>query len=93
MTQISRRTQPVRWKLWLLIVATLYPVITVGVTLAEPVLRRLPLAGRFALIVPVMVALMVWIVIPALHRLFGSWLLRSPAAGQPTVTNPGRDTA
>jgi antibiotic biosynthesis monooxygenase (ABM) superfamily enzyme len=76
MTQMVRRAQPVRWKLWLLMVAALYPLITVGVALAAPVLQRLPLAGRFAVIVPVMVALMVWVVVPLLHRLFGSWLLR-----------------
>ncbi|WP_412743843.1 hypothetical protein [Krasilnikovia sp. MM14-A1004] len=76
MAQMSRRAQPVRWKLWLLMVAVLYPLITIGVTVAAPVLERLPPAGRFALIVPVMVALMVWVVIPMLHRLFGSWLQR-----------------
>jgi antibiotic biosynthesis monooxygenase (ABM) superfamily enzyme len=76
MMQISKRGQPVRWKLWLLIVVTLYPVITIAVTLAAPMLERLPPAGRFAVIVPVMVALMVWIVIPALHRFLGTWLFR-----------------
>jgi antibiotic biosynthesis monooxygenase (ABM) superfamily enzyme len=42
----------------------------------SPTLDRLPLAARFAVIVPVMVAFMVWVIIPALHRYFGSWLLR-----------------
>ncbi|MEV4638388.1 hypothetical protein AB0J80_13660 [Actinoplanes sp. NPDC049548] len=76
MTQRVRRDQPVRWKLWALMVAALYPLITTGVAVAAPVLEPLPMAGRFAVIVPVMVALMVWVVVPLLHRLFGSWLVR-----------------
>jgi antibiotic biosynthesis monooxygenase (ABM) superfamily enzyme len=76
MTQTTNRANPVRWKLWLLIVVTPYPAITAGVALMSPTLDRLPLAARFAVIVPVMVAFMVWVIIPALHRYFGSWLLR-----------------
>ncbi|GII84916.1 hypothetical protein Ssi03_29060 [Sphaerisporangium siamense] len=44
--------------------------------LAAPLLDRLPPAARFAIIVPVMVALMLWVVVPLLHRVFGSWLAR-----------------
>jgi antibiotic biosynthesis monooxygenase (ABM) superfamily enzyme len=62
--------------LWLLVVVTLYPIITVGVTLAEPVLVRLPTYVRFAIIVPTMVAVMLWGVVPLLHRFFGRWLTR-----------------
>jgi len=71
-----RPAAPTRWKLWLLIVVTLYPVITLAVTAAAPALDHLPLYGRFAIIVPIMVALMLWVVVPALHRLFGAWLMR-----------------
>ena len=71
-----RAGAPIRWKLWVLIVATLYPVITIAVTAAAPALDRLPLYGRFAVIVPTMVALMLWVVVPALHRVFGEWLSR-----------------
>lgn len=76
MTEISRPAGPVRWKLWLLVVLTLYPVITIGVSVAEPALGHLPLSGRFAIIVPVMVAVMLWGVMPLLHRFFGAWLVR-----------------
>ncbi|GII63768.1 hypothetical protein Skr01_38530 [Sphaerisporangium krabiense] len=62
--------------MWLLVVVTLYPIITVSVALAAPLLDRLPSAARFAIIVPVMVALMLWVVVPLLHRVFGSWLAR-----------------
>ncbi len=72
----GRAPAPTRWKLWLLIVVTLYPVITVAVTVAAPALDRLPVYARFAIIVPIMVAVMLWIVVPLLHRLCGAWLMR-----------------
>lgn len=68
--------QPVRWKLWLLVACCIYPIITCLELLAEPVLRSLPLPAQFALLVPVMVATMVWVVLPQLHRRFGRWMTR-----------------
>lgn len=73
MTEIPRRTTPVRWKVGLLLVAALYSVISIGVTPAAPVLQVLPPAGRYAMILPVMVAVMVWIVLRLPRRWFGSW--------------------
>jgi antibiotic biosynthesis monooxygenase (ABM) superfamily enzyme len=77
---MSERTaapaQPVRWKLWLLMVGGIYPIITLLVAATEPLLRRLPLPAEFALVVPAMVAVMVWFVLPLLHRVFGGWLRR-----------------
>jgi antibiotic biosynthesis monooxygenase (ABM) superfamily enzyme len=67
---------PVRWKLWLLVVLSLYPIITLGVTVAEPALAELPTYARFAIIVPIMVAVMLWLVVPLLHKHFGVWLHR-----------------
>lgn len=75
-TSIPRPSGPVRWKLWLLVVCTLYPIITIAVTAAEPLLAGLPTYARFAIIVPVMVAVMLWVVIPLLQRFFGRWLMR-----------------
>lgn len=72
----ARPVAPRRWKLWLLVVLAVYPLITLIATVAEPLLERLPLYGRFALLVPIMVALMLWLVVPAIHRAFGSWLTR-----------------
>lgn len=67
---------PTRWKMWLLLVGGIYPVITILETAADPLLRHLPTAAQFALVVPVMVAVMVWLIIPFLHRHFASWLTR-----------------
>ncbi|GAB3876892.1 hypothetical protein GCM10029964_024840 [Kibdelosporangium lantanae] len=62
--------------MWLLLACGIYPIITVLETLAEPVLVRLPLWAHFAVVVPVMVAVMVWVVLPLLHRGFGRWMAR-----------------
>jgi antibiotic biosynthesis monooxygenase (ABM) superfamily enzyme len=68
--------QPVLWKMWLLMVCGIYPIITLLAGVAEPLLRHLPMPLRFAIVVPVMVAVMVWFVLPQLHRRFGAWLTR-----------------
>ncbi len=68
--------RPVRWKLWLLMVCGIYPIITLLVSMAEPLLRHLPMPLRFAVVVPIMVAVMVWLVLPQLQRRFGTWLTR-----------------
>lgn len=67
---------PRRWKLWLLLTIGVYPIITTLDTVADPVLHHLVRALHFALVVPVMVAVMVWGVIPLIHRIFGAWLTR-----------------
>jgi antibiotic biosynthesis monooxygenase (ABM) superfamily enzyme len=67
---------PVRWKLWLVLVASIYPMITLLVGGTEPLLRSLPLPVRFALLVPIVVATMVWVVLPQVYRRLGRWLAR-----------------
>lgn len=62
--------------MWLLLACGVYPIITGVELLAEPVLRHLPPAAQFAVIVPIMVATMVWGVLPVLHRWFGTWMTR-----------------
>ncbi|MFE3227574.1 hypothetical protein [Nocardia sp. NPDC059228] len=66
--------QPARWKLWLLTVCGIYPVITVLATILGPVLASWPTPLRLALLIPISVAAMVWIVMPFLTRRFGGWL-------------------
>ena len=66
--------EPVTWKLWLLLACGIYPIITLLAGVTEPLLRHLPMPLRFAVIVPVMVAVMVWFVLPQLQRRFGGWL-------------------
>lgn len=67
---------PARWKMWLLSLGAIYPLLTVMVLVAQPLLQYLPLAVRFAVITPVLTALMTWIAMPVLSRLFARWLYR-----------------
>ncbi|MFD4294687.1 hypothetical protein ACFWQG_15870 [Rhodococcus sp. NPDC058532] len=67
---------PRRWKVWLLTVCGIYPVLTVLVTLLTPMLDGVPQPARLALIVPVAVASMVWVITPALTRRLHGWLSR-----------------
>ena len=60
--------------MWLLLACGIYPIITALETAGEPLLRHLAPYTQFALIVPILVAVMVWGVLPLLHRRFGSWL-------------------
>jgi antibiotic biosynthesis monooxygenase (ABM) superfamily enzyme len=46
------------------------------VIVAQPLLAYLPLAARFAVITSVLTALMTWIAMPVLSRLFARWLYR-----------------
>jgi len=65
---------PARWKMWLLTLCAIYPIITLITVVAGPLLTHLPQPARFAIIVPVLGALMTWVVMPALSRLFARWL-------------------
>jgi uncharacterized protein len=65
---------PARWKVWLLSSAAIYPLITAITVAAAPVLMQLALPLRFLVTIPVMGALMTWLVMPALTRLFTRWL-------------------
>ncbi len=67
---------PRRWKVWLLTVCGIYPVLTVTVTVLTPLLGGLAQPARLAVIVPVAVAAMVWVVTPFLMRRFHGWLSR-----------------
>jgi antibiotic biosynthesis monooxygenase (ABM) superfamily enzyme len=69
---------PKRWKLWLVTSAAIYPVITILATGADPVLHRLPLPARLALLIPATVAIMQWVLLPYLHRKLRRWLSITP---------------
>jgi antibiotic biosynthesis monooxygenase (ABM) superfamily enzyme len=60
--------------MWLLLVCGVYPTITAIEIVAGPVLAPLPVFAQFAIVVPVMVAVMIWAIIPLIHRRFGRWL-------------------
>ncbi|MGW6376151.1 hypothetical protein ACWFRB_08820 [Rhodococcus sp. NPDC055112] len=67
---------PRRWKVWLLTVCGIYPVLTVMVTVLTPLMGGVPVPARLAVIVPGVVASMVWVVMPFLTRRFHGWLSR-----------------
>ncbi|WP_454197434.1 hypothetical protein [Nocardia sp. Marseille-Q1738] len=67
---------PAKWKIWLLTVVGLYPLLILLVTVTAPLLEPLPPSLRLAVIVPIAVAAMVWIVMPFLTRRFAGWLGR-----------------
>ncbi|MGW4713798.1 hypothetical protein [Nocardia sp. NPDC004260] len=72
----SAAARPAKWKIWLLTIAGLYPLLTGLVTIAAPLLDQLPSPLRLACIVPVAVAAMVWVIMPLLSRWFAGWLSR-----------------
>jgi antibiotic biosynthesis monooxygenase (ABM) superfamily enzyme len=67
---------PAQWKMWLLSMAGIYPIITILVLVTQPFLAPFPLPVRFAVLTAVLTALMTWIVMPALSRVFARWLYR-----------------
>jgi antibiotic biosynthesis monooxygenase (ABM) superfamily enzyme len=73
---MTTAAQPTRWKLWLLTVCGIYPIITVLATATAPLLGALAVPLRLAVLIPIAVAAMVWIVMPALTSRFQTWLFR-----------------
>jgi uncharacterized protein len=65
---------PPRWKMWLLSSAAIYPLINLVTLVATPFLGHLALPLRFLVTIPVMGALMTWLVMPFLTRRFSRWL-------------------
>jgi antibiotic biosynthesis monooxygenase (ABM) superfamily enzyme len=68
------RLPPAPWKVWLLSSVAIYPLITILTVVLGPLLSSLPLSVRFAVTTPILGALMTWLVMPNLSRLFVSWL-------------------
>ncbi|MEV5832886.1 hypothetical protein [Nocardia sp. NPDC052112] len=75
-TPATQPAGPVKWKLWLLTVIGIYPLLTVLVTISAPLLEPLAPPLRLAIIVPIVVAAMVWVVMPFLTRRCARWLMR-----------------
>ncbi|ANY07752.1 antibiotic biosynthesis monooxygenase [Pseudonocardia sp. HH130630-07] len=65
---------PRRWKTWIVSSVAIWCLITAITLAAGPWLAVLPAPLRFALLVPVMGALLTWLVMPALARLLTGWL-------------------
>lgn len=69
-----------RARLALVLIPGAYAVVTTLLYLWSPVLVRLAPWQTAALIVPQMVAAMIWLVIPAAHRWFGRFIAGRCAA-------------
>lgn len=67
---------PPRWKNALLVWIAIYPSISLLSYLAGPWLATLPLLLRTLVLTAVLVPLLVFALLPALHRLFRGWLHR-----------------
>jgi len=72
---------PSRWQRWLLTSAAIYPVITVLAIGTAPILRGLPLPLRLAILVPLTVAVMQWVLTPSLYRRVRDRLTRRTPTG------------
>lgn len=72
----TRRSQPPRYKVFLLTWLAIYPLITGIFLLLGPWLMQLPLLLRTLLLTGVLVYLMTYIVMPRLMKLFQNWLLQ-----------------
>lgn len=73
----ARPVRPIRWKSWLVTAGGIYPVIVALVLIITPLTPSWPAPARLALIVPLAVATMTWIVGPALQRRLGGWMTRA----------------
>lgn len=71
----SLATSPVsRLRLALAITAFTYPLVTLVLFLLGPITAPWPAWQKSLVIVPIIVPIMVWAIIPIIHRWFGSWL-------------------
>ena len=68
--------QPKRWKVALLTFVGLYPPLLLVLGALGPALAPLPFVARTAVVAALLVPLMVYAIMPALNRIFRSWLLR-----------------
>jgi antibiotic biosynthesis monooxygenase (ABM) superfamily enzyme len=68
--------QPPKWKFAVMVWLAIYPAITVLQFLIGDVLVRLPIPLRTLTLTGILVPLMVFVLLPLLRRLLGSWLTK-----------------
>lgn len=68
--------QPPKWKFALMVWLAIYPAITLMQWLIGDVLVQLPIPIRTLVITGILVPLMVFVLLPLLRRLLGSWLTK-----------------
>ena len=73
---------PPPYKMALVTWITIFPLITVIVALAGPLLKDLPLAVRLGITTALTVPLMTWVVMPRVTRLLHRWLYPEPRANE-----------
>lgn len=76
MTDRTPPVPPKKWKTALVIWIAIYPALTLLLALFGEYLVVLPLALRTLLMTAVLVPLLVFVLIPALHKVLGGWLRR-----------------
>ena len=67
---------PRRWKMWILTVCAIYPVITTLGYIVEAIAVGLPVWAHFLILAPIAVALLVFWIMPMLTKRFFPWLTR-----------------
>jgi antibiotic biosynthesis monooxygenase (ABM) superfamily enzyme len=73
---VDRMKPPPRWKNALLVWVAIYPSISLLSYFAGPWLITLPLLIRTLFLTAILVPLLVFVLLPFLHRVFREWLHR-----------------
>lgn len=72
---------PPRWKMAIVTVIGIFPLILWAVPLLAEALAKLPSALATLVVTSIIVVVMTWVVMPALVRLFRPWLFPIPSDG------------
>jgi uncharacterized protein len=73
-----------RYKMAVIIWLAIYPALTITLVLLSPLLAPLPLVLRTLVVTALLVPIMVYVLLPAMQRLFAAWL----APGGATRASP-----
>lgn len=76
MTDRTPPVPPKKWKTALVIWIAIYPALTLLITRFGEYLILLPLPLRTLVMTAVLVPLLVFVLVPALHKVLGGWLRR-----------------
>jgi antibiotic biosynthesis monooxygenase (ABM) superfamily enzyme len=76
---VATMKPPPRWKMWLVTVAAIYPLILALFSLLTPVIAEWPLPLRALAFPIVLVTLMTYVVMPTLTRALHRWLSPGPS--------------
>jgi antibiotic biosynthesis monooxygenase (ABM) superfamily enzyme len=68
-----------RYKMAVIIWLAIYPALTITLVLLSPLLAPLPLVLRTLVLTALLVPIMVYVLLPAMQRLFAAWLHPSDA--------------